>query len=341
MGHRDSRAQRFVRKGNGLRETRARLEAVLELTADAVLTIDEHGVIDTFNRAAQRMFGLTEGEAVGRNIAILMPEPYAGEHAAHIARYLKTGQGRIIGIGRETVARRRDGTIFPIALAVTESRVDGRRLFTGVIRDLSVATGKARAPDAERLRLEVLVAERTAALLAANRRLERLAATDALTGLANRRRFDEGLETEVARARRASVPLALILCDIDCFKQYNDGYGHPAGDVCLQQVARALRDVFRRALDVVARYGGEEFAIIVPESTLEHAVALAERLRARVWHLAIAHERSLVADRITVSVGVASLAEARQRSGRSLVEAADRALYRAKAGGRNRVCVQP
>ncbi|MFC6669137.1 diguanylate cyclase [Marinobacterium aestuariivivens] len=154
--------------------------------------------------------------------------------------------------------------------------------------------------------VERLVDQRTAELHRALERLNTLAITDELTGLANRRHFDDTLERECRRAIREFMPLTLIMVDVDCFKAYNDRYGHPAGDRCLRQVADALRQVVARPGDLVARYGGEELALLLP-STNEQALELAERCRQQVRGLGIRHEASEVADIVTVSIGICTL----------------------------------
>jgi diguanylate cyclase (GGDEF)-like protein len=164
--------------------------------------------------------------------------------------------------------------------------------------------------------------------------LERLASHDALTGIANRRNFDETLEREWRRCRRDAQSLALLMLDVDYFKPYNDTFGHPAGDVCLQRVAQALAQVPLRASDLVARYGGEEFAVILPNASLQGAREVAERLRAAVWQMALPG----VAAPVSVSIGVACLPATPEASPEQLMALADAALYRAKHEGRNRVC---
>jgi diguanylate cyclase (GGDEF)-like protein len=175
------------------------------------------------------------------------------------------------------------------------------------------------------------------ALQAANTRLESLSRTDPLTGLPNRRHFDELKENEFWRARRSGQPLALLICDIDFFKGYNDTYGHAQGDQCLCAVAGALRSSLRRAGDMVARIGGEEFAILLPATPLATAVTLAKYFRQAVADLAIAHVASSVADHVTISIGLAVLDAQGTDNFDALFRQADQALYRAKAGGRNRV----
>ncbi|MEG4343252.1 PAS domain S-box protein [Microcoleus sp. A003_D6] len=176
-------------------------------------------------------------------------------------------------------------------------------------------------------------------LAAANQRLDGLANLDSLTQLANRRRFDEVLNREWEQAR-SGEPLSLIMCDIDCFKLYNDNYGHQTGDACLQQVARAIGDACTNApaerLYLAARYGGEEFGIILPNTNIATAQAVAEQIRQRVKALAIPHIKSVVSDCVTLSMGAATISE-NQNSPKMLIEAADKALYRAKSGGRDRV----
>lgn len=160
---------------------------------------------------------------------------------------------------------------------------------------------------------------------------------DGLTGIPNRRRFDETLTLEWNRTRRHGAPLALILLDIDFFKSYNDHYGHPQGDDCLRKVAAVLAATLQRASDTLARYGGEEFAAILPDTSLDSAVDMAELMRCRVMDLAIPHGYSRVAACVTVSLGVAACIPAERNSAAELVEAADGALYQAKHAGRNRV----
>lgn len=182
-----------------------------------------------------------------------------------------------------------------------------------------------------------LVHERTQALERANDELRRLAQLDGLTEIANHRRFKEVLEHECRRSRRQREPVSLLLLDIDCFKDFNDLYGHPAGDLGLKRIATVLRQTVRRPFDLVARYGGEEFAMLLPDTELAGAMAVAERIRIEAQALAIPHAASPVAGHVTVSIGVATVTPDSDSAPARLVEAADRALYRAKRRGRNQV----
>jgi diguanylate cyclase (GGDEF)-like protein len=185
-----------------------------------------------------------------------------------------------------------------------------------------------------------VVEERTRQLEEANRTLERLSQLDGLTGVANRRRFDEALDAEWRRGCRTGAPLSLVLLDIDAFKAFNDTYGHLRGDECLRQVAVALAGALGRAGDLVARYGGEEFAALLSGVGDEEAAVVADRLRANVQVLRIPHGASPAAGVVTVSAGVATLTPTERGDPATLVAAADQALYEAKRRGRNRVVGQ-
>ena len=169
-----------------------------------------------------------------------------------------------------------------------------------------------------------------------NQHLVQQIATDCLTGLANRRRFDEALVTEWMRAARSGAPLSLLMVDIDHFKNYNDRYGHPAGDQCLRRVAAALGQCVRRAGELVARYGGEEFVMLLPNANINHASETAQNILAQMAQEALPHAASPTGHHVTLSVGVASIAPDAAMEASTLVNAADAAMYRAKSGGRAR-----
>ena len=169
--------------------------------------------------------------------------------------------------------------------------------------------------------------------------LQQQATIDALTQIANRRRFDEYLNQVWQQSIREQVNLALIFCDIDYFKAYNDCYGHQAGDECLKRIALATKEIAKRPTDLVARYGGEEFVVILPKTNIEGAVHLAQQIQDRVAQLQILHPQSLVSNYVTISMGIACMVPTTQSSPESLVAATDRALYAAKAGGRNTYCL--
>jgi diguanylate cyclase (GGDEF)-like protein len=192
-----------------------------------------------------------------------------------------------------------------------------------------------RARERELVRL---VEEKTADLKRVNEELVRLSATDALTGLANRRSFDQTLEKECVRLHRSDAPLSLVLFDVDHFKALNDSLGHQRGDVCLALLAGEMNRIARRAIDLVARFGGEEFAMILPNTSLDGAQRIAEMVRCAVMDLNLPNPDSPGLAYLTVSAGVACTVGG-QETPQKLVAAADGALYPAKRQGRNRVIV--
>lgn len=207
------------------------------------------------------------------------------------------------------------------------------RLQTELAEQLRLRVALAQA----NTELEDKVQQRTQALEEVNHQLEVLSVTDALTRLANRRRFDAVWLDEWQRALRQSIPLAVIMLDVDHFKAYNDHYGHQQGDECLRRVGEVLLTTVRRAGELVARYGGEEFVVVLPGTSVIHAMAVAESIRANIQAAGIAHAHSGVAAVVTVSLGVAVGIPTQGDVRDALVHAADAALYRAKDQGRNRV----
>jgi diguanylate cyclase (GGDEF)-like protein len=173
-------------------------------------------------------------------------------------------------------------------------------------------------------------------LEAVNVELQRLATIDGLTQIANRRRFEEYLNQEWQRLKRDQRPLSLIICDVDFFKLYNDTYGHRAGDRCLQKIAQAIKDIIKRPADLVARYGGEEFAVILPDTGVQGAIHVAKKICDAVRTLAIPHENSQVSPYVTISVGFTTEIPQPDSDLEKMIAAADRALYQAKAAGRDR-----
>jgi diguanylate cyclase (GGDEF)-like protein len=193
----------------------------------------------------------------------------------------------------------------------------------------------------QRLTTQVTIAiqqsELCCQLQAANQKLQQLAILDGLTGVANRRYFDLVLNKEWQRLTREQQPLSLILCDIDYFKAYNDTYGHQAGDLCLQKVARVLQNATKRPADLVARYGGEEFAVILPNTNSYGALFIAQKISESLAHKKLKHRQSQVSKYVTFSMGVITQIPNAQNTVKNLIEMADQALYQAKKQGRDRI----
>jgi diguanylate cyclase (GGDEF)-like protein len=175
-----------------------------------------------------------------------------------------------------------------------------------------------------------------AALQNANQELQRLATLDGLTQVANRRRFDEHINKVWQILVREQLPLALLMCDVDFFKRYNDSKGHQAGDECLYQVAQTMKHTVKRPADLVSRYGGEEFAVILPNTDADGAMMVAQEIQQSIQASALLHPQSPISQQITLSIGVSCTIPCQQLRPASLISAADQALYQAKQSGRNR-----
>jgi diguanylate cyclase (GGDEF)-like protein len=202
-----------------------------------------------------------------------------------------------------------------------------------IARDI---TGRKQA-EMEQAELKLRLAEHAAELERLNALLHEQALEDSLTGLANRRQFTATLDREIRRARRNKDEISLLIADVDLFKLYNDTFGHQRGDECLQRVAQVLKATFRRPGELPARYGGEEFAVILPNCGLDLAMAQAERLQRAMDEAGVVHPSSEVAPYLTLSIGITSERVRAGITAKALIQAADNALYRSKAEGRNRV----
>ncbi len=210
-------------------------------------------------------------------------------------------------------------------------RLEAERRRAGQLNDELKADIEERLRTVEKLQAAKQQAEELA------ERLQLLSSQDGLTGIANRRHFDEAFDREWRRALRGRNPLSLVMVDIDFFKAYNDTYGHQAGDDCLKDVARLLKGYSRRAGDFAARYGGEEFAVVLTGARADTAQRIAKDIRQGVEALQIPHANSPAGDVVTVSVGVATVMPGQGSAARELLRLADEALYEAKRAGRNRV----
>lgn len=219
------------------------------------------------------------------------------------------------------------------------ARVQNQLTIQKLRLELEATNAKLRQQN-ENLRAEIEKRRQAElALQQANQTLQELVWLDGLTEIANRRYFDDYLQREWQRSAREKTSLSLLLCDIDYFKAYNDTYGHLAGDACLKQVAKTAKNTIRRPADLVARYGGEEFAVILPNTDIQGAICVGEKLRKQIENLRIPHSGSAVAPYITLSIGVAADIPSHQSLPETLIANSDQALYMAKNGGRNQVYV--
>ncbi|WP_374602326.1 diguanylate cyclase [Arenimonas sp.] len=282
-------------------------DVVVRHTSEAIMVLDPQLRILRVNPAYEKLSGRRAEDVIGRVPPALTLDPGL---QARVEAAIAAGDHW----QEEIWALRDDGSQYPVG-ALAE-----------VVRD-----------DAGDIEHFVVVLQDVSAQKELEERLRELSATDGLTRIANRRSFDEGLVREWERSIRQGCELSVIMADIDFFKRYNDHYGHVAGDACLQQVAAALKAGVRQGGDLVARYGGEEFAVILPGADAAAALAVAEALRRRVEELALPHVGNEATGVVTISLGVATIRPSHEVAPTTLVEKADQQLYRAKAGGRNRV----
>ncbi|WP_341888363.1 diguanylate cyclase [Variovorax sp. YR752] len=299
-----------------LTESRAQLNAVIGTAMAAIVTLDARGEVLSANPATTTIFGWHEHELVGRDIGVLVPEPADGEPDP-LSLLVQRGTS-LRAAPQDLRARRRDGQGVAVQLALSRLEIPGPARYVALFTDLSEREAYAQA------------------LRDANAQLAHLSETDALTGIANRRRLDRALHEEWQRSGRHGQPMALLIVDVDHFKRYNDSLGHPMGDECLRAIAQLLRKCVHRTGDLVARYGGEEFALLLPHTAAAEAMAVALACIEAVESAALPHPDSPLAAHLTLSVGVASAMAGAGVSAASLVEAADAAAYAAKRAGRRR-----
>ena len=296
------------------------LNQIFNTSADGMWVIDKQFNIQRINEALLGFLDRDRDTAAGMKCYDLFSGSICHTNDCPMNRLLNDENRVECDIEK----KHEDGKKTPFILTATPFRgLDGGLL--GIVEGFKDIT--------ERKKVE-------AALHKANHELRRLAIMDGLTQVANRRRFDECLNTEWRRMRREKTPLSLIMCDIDFFKLYNDNYGHQEGDDCLRAVAQAIDESLKRPADMVARYGGEEFGVILPNTHADGAFHVAETIRKAVVGLKIPHEKSRVDDYVSLSLGVSCVIPSAGTSPETLVGTADKALYLAKNQGRNQVVLK-
>ncbi len=316
-----------------------RFRSLFEYARDALFLVDAGGQVVDANPLALESLGYGREQLIGMTFErFFRPLSASFQDLSSIIERLRDQPS----VTTEANIWRRDGIQRPVEAVFSPLVHEGRQMLLAALRDITErkqAEGvlKHTLLNLEQARQETENANQR--LAQANQELKHLSQLDGLTGIANRRRFNEYLEQEWRRASRAPQPLALILGDVDHFKNYNDHYGHQAGDDCLSQVAQAMAGATSRTADLLARYGGEEFVAVLPGTTLEGATHIAERMRAAVEELKLPHATSTTADHITLSLGVAASTDTKHTDPGALLAAADAALYQAKEQGRNQVCV--
>ncbi len=294
-----------------LHQSAQHTQTVLDNVGDAVITINVIGQIETFNKAACRMFGYADREMLGRNVKQLMPEPHRSQHNQYLETYLATNNTSVIGTPRDLEACRKDGSVFPIRLTVSEVDSGGRRTFIGLISDITQ----------EKHQLD---------------EVHRLAFYDPLTGLPNRRLLMDRLKQALVTSARSGAHGSLMFLDLDHFKQLNDSLGHDVGDLLLVQVAERIQTCVREC-DSLARLGGDEFVILLEGLHSEAAEAAAEAEEIANKVLAVLREPYRLGNHdyaSTPSIGIVLFLDGLD-SIEVLLKRADVAMYQAKSAGRN------
>ena len=303
--------QALAASRQALHQSALHTQAILDNVGDAVITINAAGQIETFNKAASRMFGYADDEVLGRNVKQLMPNPHRSLHDQYLSTYLATGHTRVIGAPRDLEACRKDGSLFPIRLTVSELDIGGRRTFIGLVRDMTQ----------DKRQLE---------------EVHRLAFYDPLTGLPNRRLLMDRLKQALINSTRSGTHGSLMFLDLDHFKQLNDSLGHDVGDLLLVQVAERIQCCVREC-DSLARLGGDEFVILLEGLSGEaaEAAAEAEEIAGKILKVLREPYRLSTHDYTsTPSIGIVLFLD-NQDSVETLLKKADVAMYQAKSAGRN------
>ncbi len=302
------------------------LETILDHIPGLVFYKDKENHYIRLNKRTAQIHGEAKEYLIGKNMCELYPEVQAQRYFQEDLQVIETGKPMLnIEEPHETP----DGLIWHNVTKVPLKDDTGRII--GVLGIAMDITERKRA-EAE---IKILVQQ----LETAKKNAEETAMTDSLTGLPNRRYFDEVFKLEFLRLQRSKEPLSLIMIDIDYFKLFNDHYGHIAGDNCLKDVALAIKGELKRSSDVAARYGGEEFVVILPNTNTQGALAIAENIRSAVEKCSIPQQASLFLNHVTISLGLATIKPAKFKTSELALKMADTALYRAKESGRNRVVV--
>lgn len=304
-------------------------EKIWDSIKSGLILIDSEGKILLWNSWIAQHSGIPAESALNHFLGSLFPDGLAASFKTAIRNVLQHKLPIILS----NALHRSPLPLYPLPVAhYKQDRMQQSIIITPIVTSEKKRLCLIQVTDAS------LSIKRERVLKSHSERLSKVAITDALTGAYNRRFFNERFTAEFGRAQRQNIPLSLIMLDVDFFKDYNDRYGHPAGDKALISVVKALRSQLHRPTDVVTRYGGEEFAIILPDSGSEGGQIVAEKLRAAVSGLNIPHGTSSVTDHLTISIGIVSYQPDTSCNATCFLEAADAALYRAKHDGRN--CVR-
>ncbi len=318
--------EKLVNNAEAVAVREQRIRAIMDNVVDGIVTIDARGNIESMNHAAEKIFGYKQAEIAGENLNLLLGQPYA----CRIGRGESEPAGSIDDISRlaehETVGRHRDGHTFPMEMAISELQRAEGMLYTGIMRDITERKQAEAELKALQEDLERRVIKRTRELASLNRELEHQALHDGLTELPNRLLLQDRLRHAILTAQRKVTPLALLITDLDRFKEINDTLGHHYGDLVLQQVAQRMRGALRES-DTIARLGGDEFAVLLPGIENEaDAIAAALKLISALEQPILLEDQSF---HVGASVGIALYPD-HGEDGATLMRHADVAMYVAK-----------
>lgn len=304
---------------------------IVENIQRGLVVVDSRGVVQLFNRWMADRSGLTRSEVLGRTLVDVFPELAKGRVLQAVANALENGFPAAL-------SNRLNPAPFPLYSNKANQAANERIQQSTLVQS---SNGQGKEPRQVLLEISDVSAavQREKTLIHQASLLATLSSTDALTGLANRRRLDAVLLDEFRRSVRLKQPLAIVLIDLDFFKVFNDTYGHQRGDHCLKQISLIMQSVLKRSSDLVARYGGEEFMIVLPQTDAQGAKSVANTLRTVLAEQALAHVGNPNGGVVTISQGIAVLMPNEVMTLNGLIERADLSLYAAKRSGRNRIAV--
>lgn len=296
---------------------------LINSTLDAIVLTNNDGMITIFNKGASALFGYKASDILNKHINTILTINFND---------LVTLEAKNVKLNKENKnpyfedqGIHKDSHLIPIQLAITDTGIHGEQRFNLIIRDLSLSKETERR-----------LMQQTCELEKARARYKELSETDPLTNIANRRAYENRLLDEINAAKRSTKPLALVIFDVDYFKNYNDYYGHKLGDTALKRIAQVISKSLPRSTDFSGRFGGEEFVVLLPATDTFGAHQVAEKIRLGIKSLGIKHEKSDTDSVITISAGISALS-GDCLNDTNLFKQADEALYKAKAAGRNRI----
>ncbi len=310
----------FNMKEEEINRTILQRAAMIDAIGDGVYGVNKNGLCTFINKSALDMLGFKESELLNVNQHYLFHhhKPNSEEYPESECPIYLTNRDRQKRVCNEYFITKK-GRFFPVSLTIAPSgEEDVVVVFKDITKDVEILDKLSQK----------------------NRELDKLAVTDGLTGLYNRRYFDENFEKEFSRAARAHLDFSVGICDIDYFKEYNDTYGHQKGDCVICAIADVLKNTFNREIDIVARYGGEEFVFVISTISEENTLKLTQKAKDNIESLNIEHINSKVANCITVSFGLVCVSADKKHSAKELLKAADKALYESKNMGRNRITLK-